>query len=77
MCIIFLTKKIKVILGSENSYSGQDMKTAHSRMKITDEEFDIFMNHLSVSFQDFEINDADLDVLINIFEIFREDIVPK
>lgn len=49
---------LTVAFGGPNKYSGQDMRKAHARMKITETDFDAVMQNLAATLQDLAVPEA-------------------
>ena len=41
--------------GGPNSYTGRDLKTAHAKMKLTEQDFDAVMGHLVATLQQLKV----------------------
>jgi hemoglobin len=70
-----LVELISVNTGGPLKYTGRDMKPAHAGMKITDSEFDAFLEVMGASLTKFKVADADLKELMAILASARKEIV--
>jgi hemoglobin len=70
-----LTEQICQGTGGPCKYTGKDMRTAHTGMKITDEEFNALVEDLKKSLDKFHVGAQEQTDLINILAPMKPDIV--
>lgn len=70
-----LTEQICQATGGPCKYSGKDMKTAHTGMKITDDEFNALVEDLKKSLDKFKVGDKEQSELIGALAPMKPDIV--
>jgi hemoglobin len=63
------------VTGGPNEYKGRDMKTAHSGMKITADEFTAIAGDLAATLDKFKIPKTEKDELMAIAASTQKDIV--
>ena len=63
--------------GKECKYTGKDMKTAHTGMNITEEEFNALVGDLVKALNDAKVAKADQDALLGVLGGMKGDIVGK
>lgn len=63
--------------GGPCHYTGKDMKSAHSGMSITGEQFDAFLQDFERALDDKGVSRADEDALLGALSPMRRDIVEK
>ena len=61
--------------GGPYTYTGLDMRRAHTNMGVTSGEFDAFMEDLVATLNDFNVGQAEQDELLNDLRPMRADIV--
>jgi hemoglobin len=69
------TKFLSAVTGGPMQYEGDDMRTAHETMEITDGEFDVVAEHLDGALREFDVADADREAVMETVEAYRDDIV--
>lgn len=69
------TKFISAVTGGPIQYGGDDMRTAHEGLSITDEEFDAIAGHLDDALREFDVDGADREAVLEAIEGFRAEIV--
>jgi len=70
-----LTEQICQASGGPCKYSGKDMKTAHTGMKITDDEFNALVEDLKKSLDKFKVGAQEQSDLIGALAPMKPDIV--
>ena len=70
-----LTEQICQASGGPCKYSGKDMKTAHTGMKITDDEFNALVEDLKKSLDKFKVGAQEQSELIGALAPMKPDIV--
>jgi len=70
-----LTEQICQASGGPCKYSGKDMKTAHTGMKITDDEFNALVEDLKKSLDKFKVGPQEQSDLIGALAPMKPDIV--
>ncbi|MBV8759413.1 MAG: group 1 truncated hemoglobin [Deltaproteobacteria bacterium] len=70
-----LTEQICMASGGPCKYSGKDMKTAHTGMKITDDEFNALVEDLKKSLDKFKVGDKEQQDLLGALGPMKPDIV--
>ena len=70
-----LTEQICQASGGPCKYTGKDMKTAHTGMKITDDEFNALVEDLKKSLDKFKVGAAEQQDLIGALAPMKPDIV--
>ncbi len=63
--------------GGPCKYKGQDMKTVHKGMGLSNAHFDAFVNDLVASLNQFKIAEQDRNALLAILAPMRKDIVER
>lgn len=74
----FKTKLVDQICqasGGPCTYTGKDMKSAHTGMKITNAHFDALVEDLVATLTDFRVVQTDQDALLGVLGPMRPDIV--
>jgi len=71
------TKFLSAVTGGPMQYEGEDMRTAHEAMGITDAEFDAVAAHLDGALREFDVADADREAVMETVEGFRDDVVEE
>lgn len=66
---------ISAVTGGPVQYSGQNMRTAHEGMGITNNEFDVIVEHLDTALDENEASDADREQVLEEVEELRPEIV--
>ncbi|MFE9695049.1 group 1 truncated hemoglobin [Micromonospora sp. NPDC005806] len=61
--------------GGPRTYTGRDMKETHTNMGVTSGEFDVFMEDLAATLDDFKVGKAEQDELLNILWPMKPEIV--
>lgn len=57
------------------AYTGRDMKETHTNMGVTSGEFDVFMEDLVATLDDFKVGKAEQDELLNMLLPMKSTIV--
>ena len=70
-----LTEQICQATGGPCKYTGKDMKTAHTGMKITDDEFNALVEDLKKSLDKFKVGAQEQSDLIGALAPMKPDIV--
>lgn len=70
-----LTEQICQASGGPCKYTGKDMKTAHTGMKITDDEFNALVEDLKKSLDKFKVGAQEQQDLIGALAPMKPDIV--
>ncbi len=70
-----LTEQICQASGGPCKYTGKDMKTAHTGMKITDDEFNALVEDLKKSLDKFKVGAQEQSDLIGALAPMKPDIV--
>jgi hemoglobin len=70
-----LTEQICMASGGPCKYTGKDMKTAHTGMKITDDEFNAHVEDLKKSLDKFKVGAQEQTDLIGALGPMKPDIV--
>lgn len=70
-----LTEFVAQAAGGPQKYTGKDMRTVHTGMRITDAEFDALAGHLKASLQKFNVPQREQDELLAVVGSTRKDIV--
>jgi hemoglobin len=71
------TKFLSAVTGGPMQYEGDDMRTAHETMGITDAEFDAIAGHLDGALREFDVDEADREAVMETVEAYRDDIVEE
>ncbi len=74
----FKASNVKLICeatGGPCTYHGQDMKTAHAGMRISNAEFDILARHLTATLKNVKVPKQERKELLGIIGSLRKDIV--
>lgn len=72
-----LVEFVSMAAGGPVKYTGQDMKTAHSGMKISNAEFDALAMDLKASLDKFKVPSREQKELLGAVEGTRKDIVER
>jgi len=72
-----LSRYVSEEIGGPQKYEGPDMRQAHKGMRITNEEFDAFMNHLRAALANNNVSEKDQRDLTRVFEKTRKQIVQE
>ena len=56
-------------------YTGRDMKTSHEGMKISEDDWTVFMGHLNATLESFELPEAEFGDVIAFIESTKADMV--
>ena len=70
-----LTDQICQATGGPCSYTGRDMKSAHSGMRITGDEFDALVGDLVVTLNKFKVEEREKSELLGALAPMKQDIV--
>jgi hemoglobin len=62
-------------LGGPDAYEGRDMRAAHAHLKITDTDFDLFLEHLDETLAELGATPARIAEVIDALEPLRLEIV--
>ena len=68
---------ITLVTGGPNHYEGTDMKTAHCKLNISMQDFDVTWENLEDSLKHFSVENALIDELKVIFYSVQDEIVKK
>ena len=71
------TNFISQALDGPKEYTGLDMKTAHQRMKISQEDFNGVAGHLKKTLEELNVESQDVDTIIGVVAPLSEHIVSK
>lgn len=63
--------------GGPNSYSGQDMRTAHAKMHLTEADFTAVMENLGATLKELNVPDADIAEAAAIAMSVKDDVLNK
>ena len=66
---------LTMAFGGPNHYSGDDMRTAHAKMRLTGVHFDAVMEHLSATLRELGVGENDLASVAKIAESVRGDVL--
>lgn len=72
-----LTRYVSQQIGGPYKYEGEDMRSVHQGMRITDREFDAFMNHLRAALANNNVPEKEQQELVRVFEKTRSQIVQQ
>ena len=72
-----LTRYVSQQIGGKEKYEGEDMRSVHQGMRITDEEFDAFMNHVRAALANHNVPKQEQQELVRVFEKTRNQIVAQ
>jgi hemoglobin len=70
-----IADQICEIAGGPCKYGGKDMKTAHKGMKITEAQFESFVNDLKLALAEAKVGDAEQAELLEKLAPLKEDVV--
>jgi hemoglobin len=70
-----LVELVSAVSGGPLKYTGRDMKTVHTGMKITDAEFNAIAGHLIAVLKKYKVPPREIDELVGIIASTRKDIV--
>lgn len=62
-------------LGGPDAYEGRDMRAAHAHLKITDTDFDLFLDHLNATLAELGVTPARIAELLEALDPLRLEIV--
>ena len=68
---------LTMAFGGPNNYSGEDMRTSHASMNLTDEHFDSVMEHLGATLKELGANEDDIAGVAKIGESVRNDVLNR
>ncbi len=63
--------------GGPLHYGGREMKASHVGMRITQEDWKIFMGHLDLTLQKFNVPSQEKADVVNFMESLKDDIIEK
>ncbi|MEY4669163.1 MAG: hypothetical protein RL518_1862 [Pseudomonadota bacterium] len=66
-----------VLGGPASQYTGRDLKTAHSRLSITNDHFSKVAKHLQAALEACSVESDDITVIMNAVAATRGDIVSR
>lgn len=66
---------VSSVTGGNLKYAGKDMKAAHAGMKISDDEFNAFAEHVVTALKRYRVPQGDIDELMAVVGSTRKDIV--
>ena len=72
-----LTRYVSQQIGGKEKYEGEDMRSVHQGMQITNEEFDAFMNHVRAALANHNVPKQEQQELVRVFEKTRNQIVAQ
>jgi hemoglobin len=61
--------------GANCEYKGKDMKSAHKGLKITEDQFDFFLNDLKDALLEAHVADTEVKELLDLLTPFKDDVV--
>jgi len=61
--------------GGTSSYDGQDLRQVHSRLKITESQWDCFVGHLRSTMEDLEFPEREKAECMEIVDKLKSDII--
>ena len=64
-----------LILGGPVHYTGKDLRQAHVRMNITEEDFDLVAELLEEALEECNIEYGDIDMIMALIRVRKPDIV--
>ena len=70
-----LVELVSAVSGGPLKYTGRDMKSTHSGMKITEDEFNALAGHLVATLKKYKVPQAEIDELVGIIAGTAKDIV--
>ena len=62
-------------LGGPDAYEGRDMRAAHAHIKVTDTDFDLFLEHLNETLAELGVTSAQIADVLDALEPLRLEIV--
>ena len=68
---------IIMVTGGPANYEGRNMKSAHCKLNINKEEFDITWNHLKASLEHFQVEQSMISEVKDIFYSVEGEIVKE
>lgn len=72
------TKFLSQVLGGPNEYKGRELFEAHKNLGITDKAFGLVAEYLEETLDEAGVEDADVEVIMNIVASVKDKIViPK
>ncbi|MEH6823756.1 MAG: group 1 truncated hemoglobin [Motiliproteus sp.] len=71
------TKFISALMGGPASFSNEALQRAHARLGIDDESFDEVVSLLKMAFEDFDVDQGDISIVIREVVGRRQFIVTK
>ncbi len=71
------TKFIAALMGGPASFSNEALQRAHARLNIDDESFDEAVSLLKMTFEDFEVDEGDISIIIREVTGRRQFIVTR
>jgi hemoglobin len=63
--------------GGPCKYTGRDMQTSHTGLKITEDDWNITVNHLTATLDKFKVPDAEKNEVLTAISRLRSDIVGR
>ncbi len=63
------------VTGGAMYYTGRDMKTTHAGMKISENDWTVFLNHAGATMQSLEIPKPECDDIVNFVLSLKDDII--
>jgi hemoglobin len=72
-----LVELVSATTGGPLKYTGRDMVTSHTGMKITEDEFNALAGHLVATLKKYKVPQPEIDELVGIVASTKKDIVGK
>ncbi|MDP1931823.1 MAG: group 1 truncated hemoglobin [Gammaproteobacteria bacterium] len=66
---------LTMAFGGPNSYTGQDMRTAHKHMQLKEEHFNAVAGHLAGTLQELNVAKEDIDAVMAIAASTHDDVL--
>lgn len=71
----FLIDFLSASAGGPMYYTGRDMKITHKGMKISEEDWSIFLNHAGATLEALQVSKQDCDDVVEFVLSLKDDIV--
>ena len=69
------TKFVSQVMGGPATYTNESLRQLHAHLAITDEAFDVMIDVMEETLEDFDFADSDLDAVVTDLESRRSWIV--
>ena len=69
------TQFLSSVAGGPVEYTGEDMRTAHAHLEITDSDFGAIATHLGATLESFDVDEDDREAVLEAVASYEDEIV--